>query len=49
MRIFLATAQLDDIRWAAENGLADGVTISPSLLAAAVGDGDGRERLAASR
>ena len=46
MRIFLATAQLDDIRWAAENGLADGVTISPSLLAAAVGDGDGREHLA---
>jgi transaldolase len=44
MRIFLATANLDDIRWAAENGLADGVATTPTMLAAA-GDGTGRDLL----
>lgn len=45
MRIFLATAQLDDIRWAAEHGLADGVLTTPALLDAAA-DGDPRGLLA---
>lgn len=46
MRIFLATAQLDDIRWAADNGLADGVATTPAMLAAAAGESDAREHLA---
>lgn len=46
MRIFLATASLDDIRWASEHGLADGVLTTPALLAAAAEDGDGRGLLA---
>ena len=45
MRIFLATARLDDIRWAAEHGLADGVLTTPALLDAA-GNGDPRALLA---
>lgn len=45
MRIFLATAKLDDIRWAADHGLADGVLTTPALLAEA-SDGDGRGLLA---
>ncbi len=45
MRIFLATARLDDIRWAAEHGLADGVLTTPALLDAAA-DGDSRGLLA---
>jgi transaldolase len=45
MRIFLATARLDDIRWAAEHGLADGVLTTPALLDAA-GNGDPRGLLA---
>jgi transaldolase len=46
MRIFLATAKLDDIRWAAESGLADGVLTTPILLAAEGAEGDGRDLLA---
>jgi transaldolase len=45
MRIFLATARLDDIRWAAEHGLADGVLTTPALLDAA-SSGDPRGLLA---
>jgi len=46
MRIFLATARLDDIRWAVDHGLADGVSTSPAMLADAAGpDGDPRELL----
>ncbi|HET7457925.1 MAG TPA: transaldolase family protein [Gemmatimonadaceae bacterium] len=46
MRIFLATARLDDIRWATEHGLVDGVATSPAMLADAAGaDGDAREVL----
>lgn len=45
MRIFLATARLDDIRWAAEHGLADGVLTTPALLDAEA-DGDPRGLLA---
>jgi transaldolase len=36
MRIFIATAKLDDIRWAHAHGLVDGVLTTPSLLAAQV-------------
>ena len=47
MRIFLATARLEDIRWAVEHGLADGVATSPAMLADAAGAaGDARELLA---
>jgi transaldolase len=44
MRIFLATAKLDDIRWAAEVGLADGIVTTPGLLSAESG-GNGRDLL----
>jgi transaldolase len=44
MKILLASAKLDDIRWATGNGLLDGVLTTPSLLAAA-GDGESRELL----
>ena len=45
MKILLASARLDDIRWAAENGLLDGVVTTPALLSAAGAEGDGRELL----
>jgi transaldolase len=45
MKTFLASANLEEIRWATERGLVDGVFTTPSLLAADGGDG-GRERLA---
>jgi transaldolase len=38
MKIFLDTAELAEIRRAAEAGLIDGVTTNPSLLAKAAGD-----------
>jgi transaldolase len=38
MKFFLDTAHVDDIREAAELGLADGVTTNPSLLAKEEGD-----------
>jgi len=46
MRIFLATATLDDLRWAADNGLADGVMTTPAMLADAAPNGEMREHLA---
>jgi transaldolase len=46
MRIFLATAKVDDLRGAAEAGLADGVLTTPILLAAEGAEGDGRDLLA---
>jgi len=45
MKIYLDTAQLDDIRWASASGLIDGVTTNPSLLARVAGDADPRELL----
>ena len=36
MRILIATAKLDDIRWAHSHGLIDGVLTTPSLLTAQV-------------
>jgi transaldolase len=35
MKILLATASLDEVRWAHTNGLIDGVATTPALLAAA--------------
>ena len=40
MRFFLDTAQLDEIRWASQRGLIDGITTNPSLLSQAAGDVD---------
>lgn len=36
MKIFIATAKLDDIRWAHSHGLVDGVLTTPTLLTAQV-------------
>lgn len=36
MRIFIASAKLDDIRWAHSHGLVDGVLTTPSLVTAQV-------------
>lgn len=38
MKIFLDTADLSDIRWAAQAGLIDGITTNPTLLAQHAGD-----------
>ena len=47
MKIFLDTADLTEIRRAAQAGLIDGITTNPSLLAKAAGsEGDPREILA---
>lgn len=40
MKIFLDTADIDEIRRAAEAGLIDGVTTNPSLMAKFLGDAD---------
>jgi len=45
MKFFLDTAQLADIRWAAQAGLIDGVTTNPSLLAKVAGDRKPRDIL----
>jgi len=39
MKIFLDTADLDEIAWAAEAGLIDGITTNPSLISKVAGDG----------
>ncbi len=44
MKVFLATADLDEIRWAAANGLLDGVLTTPALLREA-GIEDDRARI----
>lgn len=46
MKIFLATASLEEIRWAAGNGLCDGVLTTPALLHEERVAGEGHERLA---
>ncbi len=38
MKLFLDTANLDDIRWATQAGIIDGVTTNPSLLAKDAGE-----------
>lgn len=45
MQLFLDTADLGDIRWAAQAGLIDGVTTNPTLLAKHAGDVDPRDVL----
>ena len=40
MKLFLDTADLGEIRWAAQAGLIDGVTTNPSLMAKVAGDLD---------
>ena len=45
MKLFLDTADLADIRWAARAGLIDGVTTNPSLLAKSAGDVEPRDVL----
>jgi transaldolase len=44
MKIFLATARLDDVSWGAAHGMLDGVFTSPGLLANEAG-GDARAHL----
>jgi transaldolase len=45
MKVFLDSASLKDISWAAQAGLIDGVTTNPSLLAKQAGDLDPRDVL----
>lgn len=45
MKLFLDSASLTDIRWAAQAGLIDGVTTNPSLLSQTAGDVDPRDVL----
>lgn len=47
MKIFLDTADLDEIRWGADSGLIDGITTNPSLVSKSAGaEGSPREMLA---
>jgi transaldolase len=46
MKIFLATASTQDVEWAAEGGLAEGVVATPALLREAAGEGGERALLA---
>lgn len=46
MKIFLATASTQDVEWAADGGLADGVVASPAMLREVAGEGGERELLA---
>lgn len=46
MKIFIATAKLDDIRWAQSHGLIDGVLTTPPLLTAEVHPAGASELLA---
>jgi len=43
MEIFLDTADIAEIRRAAQAGLIDGITTNPSLMAEVAGDGDPRD------
>ena len=45
MKIYLASASLDDIRWGTSIQLVDGIVTTPALLAAATNDEDGRDLL----
>jgi transaldolase len=46
MKFFLDTADLGEIRWAAQAGLIDGVTTNPTLLSKVAGDLDPQDILA---
>ncbi len=43
MRLYLATVAADDLRWATEAGLCDGVVATPAVLAAELPQADPRE------
>jgi transaldolase len=45
MQFFLDTANLSDIRWAAQAGLIDGITTNPTLLAKVAGELEPRDVL----
>jgi transaldolase len=45
MQFFLDTANLSEIRWAAQAGLIDGITTNPTLLARVAGELDPRDVL----
>ena len=45
MKIYLASADLGEIRWAAQSGLADGVLTTPALLGTVAPEDDGRDVL----
>jgi transaldolase len=45
MQFFLDTANLSDVRWAAQAGLIDGITTNPTLLAKVAGELDPRDIL----
>ena len=45
MKIYLATADIDEIRWAAGNGLVDGIVTTPALLSSARGTDVGEREL----
>jgi transaldolase len=46
MRLFLATTSIDDIRWAADAGLIDGVVATPTIIASEAPHADARELIA---
>ncbi|MBI1808593.1 MAG: hypothetical protein HYR75_01740, partial [Gemmatimonadetes bacterium] len=46
MRLFLATASLDDIRWATTAGLIDGIVATPTVVASELPNADVREVVA---
>ena len=46
MRLFLATASLDDIRWATAAGLIDGIVATPTIVASELPNADLREVVA---
>lgn len=43
MRLFVATTSLDDIRWATDAGLIDGIVATPNVIAAEAPQADARE------
>ncbi|HKV51559.1 MAG TPA: transaldolase family protein [Gemmatimonadaceae bacterium] len=47
MRLFLDTANLDDIQWALSTGLIDGVTTNPTLIARELAGDDPTEHVTA--
>jgi transaldolase len=46
MRIFLATTSLDEIRWASDGALIDGVVATPTVIASELPGADARDILA---
>src|SRR5262245_41751696 len=46
MKTFLASANLEQIRWATERGLVDGVLTTPAQIIEEVPDEDPRDRIA---